>query len=285
MRRPITGQTLVAGVTGAPVTHSLSPTLHNAWLAATGIDGVYVAFRARTDAFAALVEGLRGGVVRGLNVTAPFKEEALALADRHSPRAQRSGSANLLVFEPDGMISADNTDGEGLLHAFRIQASGFDVTARPVTIWGAGGAARGAAAALQAAGAPRVDVVNRTPARAEALATALGSGVRAIAVADADPALREAGAVINATPMGSDGAMALQASLTHLPADAVVMDMVYRPLRTGLLEAAQSRGLRTVDGLEMLIGQAIPSFKAFFGAEPPPIDVRGLALAGLEDAG
>src|SRR5471030_3227003 len=109
----VSGATLVAGVTGSPVSHSLSPLIHNAWLAAAGIDAVYVAFAPPIDGFARFAQGLRGGAVRGLNVTAPFKPEALALADRTSERARRAGEANLLIFELDGTIGADNTDGEG----------------------------------------------------------------------------------------------------------------------------------------------------------------------------
>ena len=120
------GRTVVAGVIGAPIAHSLSPTLHNAWLAAGGIDGVYVALAPRAERIVAFFDGLRGGAIRGLNVTAPFKTHALAAADAVSARAARAGAANLLMFEPDGSIEADNTDGEGLLAAFADQAPGFD---------------------------------------------------------------------------------------------------------------------------------------------------------------
>ncbi|HSZ52954.1 MAG TPA: shikimate dehydrogenase, partial [Caulobacteraceae bacterium] len=122
----ISGATLVAGVVGAPVRHSLSPLIHNAWLEASGVDGVYVAFSPPASGFAAFCQGLRGGAIRGLNVTAPFKEEALALADEPTPRAVAAGSANLLLFEGDGRIRADSTDGRGLLQAFAEQAAGFD---------------------------------------------------------------------------------------------------------------------------------------------------------------
>ena len=151
MNRTITGKTLVAGVAGAPVAHSLSPLIHNAWLEAAGIDGVYVAFTPPADGFAAFARGLAGGAIRGLNVTVPFKEVALDIATRASDRATRAGAANLLVFEPGGEIRADNTDGEGLIGALAAQAPGWRPGAGPVVILGAGGAARGAAAALIAA--------------------------------------------------------------------------------------------------------------------------------------
>ena len=282
MKPPVSGETVVAGVAGRPVRHSLSPVIHNAWLEAAAIDGVYVAFAPGPDRFEAFADGLRGGVARGLNVTAPFKEIALALADVTSPTARAAGSANLLVFEADGAIHADSTDGEGLLTAFGDQAPDFDPAAGPVTILGAGGAARAAAAAFLAAGAPRVDFIGRTAPRGEALVAALGARTRSFTQAEAEAPLREAGAVINATPLGLGGAPGPDLPLHLLDPDCVVMDMVYRPIRTVFLEAAQARGLRTVDGLAMLIGQARPSFERFFGRPPPAINVRALAVADLE---
>ncbi|MDB5480592.1 MAG: shikimate 5-dehydrogenase [Caulobacteraceae bacterium] len=285
MRRGVSGATLVAGVAGAPVRHSLSPLIHNAWLEAAGVDGVYVAFAPPPDRFAAFAEGLGGGVIRGLNVTAPFKETALALADQVSPIARAAGSANLLIFENDGAIHADSTDGRGLLIAFHEQAPGFDPASGPLVILGAGGAARAAAAAFLTAGAPRVDFVARTAARGEAVVAALGSKTRSFGEAEAEGPFRDARAVINATPLGLNGAPGPNAPLELLDPRCVVMDMVYRPIRTAFLEAARGRGLRTVDGLAMLIGQARPSFERFFGQPPPAIDVRALAVAALETDG
>jgi shikimate dehydrogenase len=283
--RLITGATVVAGVAGSPVRHSLSPLIQNAWLEAAGLDGVYVPFAPPQTGFRIFAEGLRGGVVRGLNVTLPFKEVALALADDVSDRARAAGAANLLLFESDGTIAADNTDGVGLMGAFAAQAPGFDPQAGPVTILGAGGAARGAAAAFVEAGAPRVRIVNRTLAKAEAIARMLGPAVRAYGLDQADEALKGAAAVVNATSAGIAGAGALDVSLEMVPGSTVVMDMVYKPLTTPFLAQARARGLRTVDGLEMLIGQAAPSFEAFFGRPPPPnLDIRAVALAGLEAA-
>lgn len=275
----ITGKTVVAGVAGFPVTHSLSPALHNAWLAAAGIDGVYVAFAPDRLGFARLVEGFRGGVIRGLNVTLPFKEEALRLADRPSALATAAGAANLLIFEADGRIRADNTDGAGLLQAFAVQAPGWDVRNGPVTVVGAGGAARGAVAALLHAGAPKVWVLNRTLARAEGIAKALGPKVLALPLAHSASALQQSTAVINATSagLGSDGSLNLPLELTQ--AGTVVMDMLYKPLETPFLAQARALGRPTADGLEMLIQQAIPSFEAFFGQSPPAeVEVRALAL-------
>lgn len=272
----ITGAALVAGIVGRPVTHSLSPVLHNAWIAAAGLNAAYVPLSPTAGGFTALAEGLRGGVIRGVNVTIPFKEDALACADEASERARLAGASNLLLFRDDGSIFADNTDGLGMLAALAVQAPGFDPKAGPAVILGAGGAARGAAAALVLAGAPDIRIVNRTADRAFALATDVAGPVRA---ADLKGALDDANVVINATSLGLNGGPGPEADLATAPDAAVVLDMVYKPLRTEFIARAQARGLRTVDGLEMLIRQAVPSFEAFFGVSPPDdVDVRALAL-------
>jgi dephospho-CoA kinase len=186
------------------------------------------------------------------------------------------------VFEADGTITADNTDGPGLIGAIAVQAPGFDLSASPVVILGAGGAARGAAAALALAGAPKVSIVNRTFARAEAIARSIGGVVEAASDDELDTLLAQAGLVINATSLGLGGGTGPAARLELTPETAVVVDMVYKPLRTEFLRRAEAAGRRTVDGLEMLLRQAVPSFEAFFGVAPPAgVDVRALALAQL----
>ena len=286
----LSGTTLLAGVVGRPVRHSLSPAIHNAWLSAAQIDGAYVAISPSEEGFPHLIEGLRGGSVRGLNVTLPFKETALQAADRVSPRARLAGAANLLLFAEDGAVEADNTDGLGMLGAFASQAPGFSPKAAPVAILGAGGAARAAAAAFVEAGAPQVRLVNRTRARAASIAQTLNDQTACECVSvygweELNLALAGAGALINATVLGLQGQEPLEIDIAALTKGAPVMDMVYRPLRTGLLNQAAQAGHPTVDGLEMLILQAAPSFEAFYGRPPPPIDVRALALSILEQAG
>ncbi|MGR4862887.1 shikimate dehydrogenase [Caulobacter sp. LARHSG274] len=281
----VTGAAIVAGVCGQPIRHSMSPLIHNAWIAAAGLDAAYAPFAPPESGFEAFIEGLRGGAIRGLNVTIPFKERALACADRCSDLARLAGAANLLVFEADGTITADNTDGPGLIDAIAVQVPGFDPAAGPVVILGAGGAARGAAAALAMGGAPKITLVNRTLARAEAIAASIGGVVKAAAEAELDALLGEAGLVINATSLGLGGGAGPAARLDLTPETAVVVDMVYKPLRTEFLRRAEAAGRRTVDGLEMLLRQAVPSFEAFFGVAPPAsVDVRALALAQLGEA-
>jgi shikimate dehydrogenase len=282
----ISAQTRVAGVVGWPVRHSLSPLIHNHWLAASGIDGVYIAFSPPQEGFTAFATGLRGGAISGLNVTLPFKEQALALAckegDVISDLARLAGAANLALFLPDGTVQVDNTDGEGLLAAFARQAADHDLTAAPVVILGAGGAARGAAAALILSGVPRVHLVNRTLSKARAIAAALGPKVQVFESGQGESAFAGAGTVINATSLGLGGGAGPEVPWQVLQKDTVVMDMVYKPLETDLLARARALGHRTVDGLEMLIGQARPSFLALYDVPAPEtVDVRTLALAQL----
>ncbi len=279
----ITGRTMVAGVVGQPVAQSLSPILHNAWLAAAGIDGIYVSFAPQINGFARFAEGLRGGAIRGVNVTAPFKEAALKAATRATERAEQAGAANVLLFEPDGRILADNTDGLGLLGAFAVQAPQWDAKAGPVAVIGAGGAARGAVAALLNQGAPRVFVINRTLRKAELLARSLGPAVSALPLSHAAGVIGSVTAVINATAAGLNGEHDLDLPLALTAETTVVMDMVYKPLETALLRQARALGRPTVDGLEMLLRQAEPAFSLFFGQLPPrEVDVRALAIKALE---
>ena len=277
------GAATVAGVVGAPVRQSLSPLIHNAWIAAAGLDAVYVPFSPAPETFEAFVAGLRGGFVAGLNVTMPFKAAALGVADMADEAAAAAGAANLLLFHPGGSVEARNTDGVGLLQALHLQAPGWANPDGPVVVLGAGGAAGGAVSALAVAGR-QVRVVNRTHARAVALA-ARSPAVEAVEASRLSDLFLEASLVVNATAAGLDGEAALDAPLHLLPPHAVVMDMVYKPLRTPFLGQAAARGLRTVDGLAMLVGQAVPSFEALFGRPVPGgVDVRALALEALGEA-
>lgn len=267
----ITGAVRLGGVVGNPISHSLSPVLHNAWLEAGGVDGSYVAFQpSDPNGFRTLVAAGRAGLISGLNVTAPFKEQAFALADDVAPAARMTGSANILVFD-NGRVRADSADGAGVLYALAEQAPALNLDGAQVVMLGAGGAARAVAGALIEAGAG-LSILNRTRSRAEALAEDLGP---AVAVAPDAGVLAEADLVINALSVPPE------VDLEALKATAVVMDMTYRPIVTPFLAAAQARDLTTVDGLAMLIGQAGPSFEAIFGRPPPPLDLRAVALAHL----
>ncbi|MCA0367760.1 MAG: shikimate dehydrogenase [Proteobacteria bacterium] len=274
----ITGAAQVAGIAGRPVAHSLSPIIHNAWLAAGGIDGAYVPL-APADAagFEALVAAGRAGLIQGLNVTAPFKEQAFALADEATPAARLTASANILTFH-EGRVRADSSDGIGLMRGLKDQAPDLKIKGRAVVMLGAGGAARAGAGALVEAGA-EVRIVNRSLARAEALAADLGPSVRVVAAdGAANEAFEGAALVINALSVQP------AVDFDRIAPGTVVMDMTYKPLWTPFLTAARARGLKTVDGLSMLIGQAEPSFEALFRRPPPPLDLRTLLLAHLGEA-
>lgn len=280
----LTAATRIAGVVGHPIAHSLSPVLHNAWLGAAGLDGAYVAFSLEPGRLAAFVEGFRGGSLAGVNVTLPFKTDALDAADEVSARAAAAGAANVLVFGPGGRVTADNTDGVGLLYAFARQAPGFRPDSGPLVIFGAGGAARGAVAAFLEAGCPEVRILNRTRSRADDLAALFGPRVRALDPADPG-SLHDASALVNASSGGLGPEAPPPPDFAAAPAGAVAMDMTYKPLRTPFLAAAAARGLATVDGLDMLVGQAMPAFAAFYGQPPPAgLDVRALVLRILGEA-
>jgi len=277
----LTGAAKVAGVIGSPILHSLSPRLHGAWINALGLDAVYAPFSTTTERFPDLLEGLRGGVLTGLNVTLPFKSLALNLADRAEDQAKRAGAANLLIFHGNGEIEARNTDGLGLLYAFARQAPGWRADAGPIAILGAGGAARGAVVALKDAGAVDIRILNRTRSRAEALADALGC--KAFGLSEADAAFDGVFTLINTTSAQLEGSGALPTPPKSAP-DAVAMDMVYKPLQTPFLQHCAQRGYRCVDGLDMLIGQAIPSFEALFGRRPPmDVDARQILLGAKSE--
>ena len=272
MRPGFTGAARVAGVVGQPIAHSLSPLLHNVWIAAAGLDAVYVPFSPADEAaFDALILAGRHGAFVGLNITAPFKEQAIACADHVSARARACGSANLLTFR-EGQVHADSTDGRGLMIALAEQAPALVLKDAAVTLLGAGGAARAAVAALVEAGVAEVRIVNRTFERAQALANLFPAQSRVMTV---EKAMVDCRLVVNGL------SVAPEIEMSSLPDNAVIMDMTYRPLMTSFLVAAQARGLTAVDGLAMLIGQARPSFQAFFGEPAPDCDVRANALVEL----
>jgi shikimate dehydrogenase len=260
--------TTYLGVCGWPVAHSRSPAMHNAALAAVGLaDWEYLRLPLPPELFAETVRALPPLGFRGVNVTIPHKEAALALADEASAAARAIGAANTLTFERDGAILADNTDAPGLLEALRER---LDPAGRSALVLGAGGAARAAVWALVQAGA-RVEVWNRTPERAAALAAELGA--RAVTA----PGYPEI--VINATSVGLepniDPFKALPLKADTFEAGSCVIDMVYGPAETRFLRAARSRGARVIDGLEILIAQGVASFERWTGKMAPRQAMRG----------
>jgi len=263
-----TGRAAVAGVMGWPVAHSRSPQLHGHWLERYGIDGAYVPLAVPPDCLAQALRALAALGLRGCNVTVPHKEAALALVDTAAPAAARVGAVNTVVVEADGRLTGHNTDGFGFLETLRTTLPAWRADAGPAVVLGAGGAARAVVAALVDAGAPAVRLVNRTPERAASLAGSLGGPVAVVPWEERATALGGAALLANTTTLGMAGQAPLHLDLTALPADAVVTDIVYAPLETTLLAAARARGNPVVDGLGMLLHQARPGFKAWFGVEP-----------------
>jgi len=278
----ISGGARLAGVMGWPVAHSLSPRLHGYWLEHYKIDGAYVPLAVEPDDFEAALRALPKLGFAGVNLTVPHKEAALALADTADGLSRRLGAANTLIIGAGGGIAAHNTDGYGFIENLRDHEPGLHVDGAPAVVVGAGGSARAVVAALTDAGAPEVRVVNRTKARAEALKRDLGGPLTVVDWAARADALDGAGLLVNATTQGLRGQPPLDLALDALPGTARVADLIYAPLETPLLAAAKARGLRTIDGLGMLLHQARPGFIAWFGVEPR-IDeaLRRHVLAGL----
>jgi shikimate dehydrogenase len=265
----ITGKARLAGIIGWPVTHSLSPVLHGHWLDELKIDGAMVPLAARVEDFAAVVDGARRAGFRGMNVTVPHKEAAFSLSHRVDAPAQAAGAVNLLVFHDDG-IEGRNTDALGLAESLRESLGTLE--GKSVVLLGAGGAARGAILSLEMLGARHIHLLNRDVHRATTLAGSLSQQVRAPVepggLEDWKKAAGDAALVVNSTSAGMGANPPLALDLSLLPKSAAVCDIVYNPLETKLLKDAAARGHKTVDGLGMLMHQAVPSFEAFFGVRP-----------------
>ena len=262
----LSGAARLAGVMGWPVAHSRSPRIHGYWLEEKGIDGAYLPLAVRPERLAAALAALPALGFSGCNLTAPHKEAAVPHMDTLSETARRIGAVNTVTVGADGALHGDNTDGYGFIGHLRQEAPCWEPAA-PVAVLGAGGAARAVVDALAGAGAPDIRLVNRSPARAAALAEAAGAPVRAHPWSERAAVLADCGLLVNTTALGQVGRPALALDLGRLPAEAVVYDLVYAPLETGLLKAARAGGHRAVDGLGMLIHQARPGFAAWFGAE------------------
>jgi len=265
-----------AGVIGWPVAHSRSPLLHGHWLALHGIDGAYIKLPVQPGRLGAALRGLSALGFAGCNVTVPHKEDTLALVDTADAIARRIGAANLVVVRPDGALHGSNTDGYGFLANLRHRQPDWNASG-PAVVIGAGGSARAVIAALADAGTAEIRLVNRTRERAELLAATLGGNIRPVAWADRAAALDGATLLVNTTTQGMQGQPPLALDLSALPRTAIVTDLIYVPLETPLLAAARARGNEIVDGLGMLLHQAVPSFAAWFGVTPEVTpDLRAL---------
>ena len=275
----ISGSTRLAALIGHPVRHSLSPVLHNAAFDALGLDWVFTAFEVPPGDGAAAVQAMRVLGIGGLSVTMPHKSEVIPGLDRLSHTAERLQSVNCIHWRGNELVG-ESTDGAGLLDALRHD-EGFDPAGCRAVVLGAGGAARAVVVALADAGAKAIAIVNRTSTRGEQ-AAALAPGVARVAVADEE--VPGADVVVNATSVGmADTSDAGLSPLDHglLQQGQLVVDLVYHPLRTPLLEAARERGAIAVTGLGMLIHQAAHAFRLWTGEDPPLEVMSAAALSHL----
>ncbi|MDG4884423.1 shikimate dehydrogenase [Mesorhizobium sp. WSM4884] len=270
-----------AFVTGHPIAHSRSPKIHGYWLAKYGIDGSYSAIDVAPDDFAAFLKSLGENGYRGGNVTIPHKEAAFALVQRRDDAAEAIGAVNTLWLEDD-VLWGGNTDGLGFAGNLDEHAPSWAANG-PAVVLGAGGASRAVIHALKQRGVSDIRIVNRTLARAEELADRFGAGVSAHPAGAAGELLADAGLLVNTTALGMHGNETLAADPAGLPGHAIVTDIVYVPLETPLLAAARARGLKTVDGLGMLLHQAVPGFERWFGKRPEVTpELRRMIVADIE---
>lgn len=263
----VSGNAKMAGVIGWPVKHSRSPQLHGYWLDKYGIDGVYVPLAIQEEDLASCLRALSKMGFVGCNVTVPHKEAVLELADDVDDVARRIGAANTLVFR-DNKILATNTDGFGFYENLRQSVNGWSANGIRAVVLGAGGASRAICATLAEQGAQEVIVLNRTRTRAETMVSELNGPFRVIDWDQRNAALDGTDLLVNTTTLGMAGQRPLEIDLATLPKTAVVTDIVYTPLETSLLEAARLQGNPVVDGLGMLLYQAVPGFEAWFGIRP-----------------
>ncbi|WP_426238454.1 shikimate dehydrogenase [Pararhizobium sp. DWP1-1-3] len=257
-----------AFVTGYPVKHSRSPLIHGYWLKQLGLPGTYMAYAVPPEEFPDFMTSLRegqSGFVGG-NVTIPHKEWAFALSDRPDQLSTELGASNTLWVE-DGLIHATNTDGHGFTANLDERAPGWD-DCRTAVILGAGGASRAVIQAVRDRGVKTIHVVNRTTTRAQELADRFGPAVHAQPLEALSEVMAGAGLFINTTSLGMDGAEVPQIDFTVMAVQSIVTDIVYVPLKTPILAQAEAQGFVTVDGLGMLLHQAAPGFKKWFGKRP-----------------
>jgi shikimate dehydrogenase len=272
----ITSKTELLALLGDPVSHSLSPILHNTWIDASGADAVYFALRIAKSRAGQVFENLSAYGLKGANVTVPHKALAAKAADRLDEPAGALEAANVLRWEADGSVSAFNTDVHGVIAALDDAHAGWRSRTGAALVLGAGGAGKAAAWALSQAGVKRILIANRTQTSAEDLARCVPRA-EACAWRMLEDLFGSADLIVNATSLGMSGAPEPEWPVARAPAHAIVMDAVYAPLETRLLRAARARGLVALDGLGMLVHQAALAFEIWFG-EKPDIELGRAAM-------
>lgn len=258
----------LAAVIGHPIAHSKSPDVHGYWLRKYGIAGHYIPLDIAPDKLTELLPRLPDLGFVGANVTIPHKETVMNIADKITDRATLIGAANTLIFGRNGRIVADNTDGYGFIENIRQTVPNWNPKSGPAVVFGAGGAARAVLASLLDVGVPRIMLTNRTQERAENLRADFGNRIEVVDWVHAGNILDDAKLVVNTTSLGMTGHREMRIPLDGLKPGTIVNDLVYSPLRTGLLATADEKGCRVVDGLGMLLHQAVPGFERWFGKRP-----------------
>jgi shikimate dehydrogenase len=258
----------LAGLMGWPVAHSRSPLIHNYWLQKYGLPGSYVPLPVAPANLSAAVQGLAALGFRGCNVTIPHKVEMMQLMQEVDPVARLMGAVNTVVVQADGTLKGFNHDGFGFIQSLLEARPDWRADAGPITVLGAGGAARAIVFSLADRGAREIRLLNRTPEKSVALAKEFGGPVKALPWDARHDALDGVALLVNTTSQGMHGNQPLDLNLARLPRQALVSDAVYVPLESPLLQAARLRGNPTVNGLGMLLNQARPAFQAWFGVMP-----------------
>jgi shikimate dehydrogenase len=258
----------LVGVIGWPIAQSRSPILHNYWIAKYKLDGRYVPLAVEPDRLTDAVHGLRGLGFRGCNVTMPHKQTIMPLLDNVTDTARRIGAVSTVVIDEDRKMSGTNNDGNGYINSLLEVAPDWKPDSGPIAILGAGGAARAVLVALIERGAKEIRLINRTLEHAERIAAEFGAPVKVVPWERRSDVIEDVALLTNATNQGMTGKPTLDMSLERLSKQALVSDLIYVPPETQFLEGARKRGNVTVNGLGMLMHQARPAFKAWFGVMP-----------------
>jgi len=262
----------LAGVMGMPVLQSRSPIIHNHWIQEHGLNAAYGHFPVRIDRVEDAVRGLSALGLAGCNITQPHKLAAMGLMDSLSPLAQRIGAINCIVVQENGSLHGFNFDAEGFIQSLRDERPHWQAVDGPAVVLGAGGAARAVVCALLEQGVNEIRLINRTRDKADQLADIDRTRVQVHDWTQRHHALEGAALLVNSTNQGMYGQPALELNLDALPRQALVSDLIYVPLETPLLAQARLRGNTVVNGLGMLLHQAVPAFEAWFGVRPQVSD-------------
>lgn len=276
----MTGQAKIAGLIGNPISHSKSPLIHNYWMEKYKIDGAYIPMHVDKEDIHDVLKALPKAGLCGVNITVPFKIDCMKYVDELTDEAKAAGAVNTLIFNQNKGIQGHNTDGLGFILNLLEKKPSLNLQNSKMVIFGTGGAARGVCGALVLAGCKEIKLVYRTREKADKLIEEIGGNIIPIQWDDRSEILYDADVLANATVLGMEGFEPLEIDLSNLPLQAIVSDLVYAPLQTELIKSAQEKGNMVADGLGMLLHQARPAFKAWFGLMPEVTEELRTLLTG-----